>query len=195
MTALEWTAEGQAAQRARRRTQGFVTQLATTRALVGFTEADEVLVGATREVVLGAVDGIVDAFYSHLLAHPETASAFTQADGRIDRELVATRHESLREWLIAAVEAPLDERLATYLAGAARVHTGRGAGKGVRVKARYMVAAMSFLQTSLIGVLGVSGLDAEVLLETVSAWSKLLMIHLDLFLAVYGGAGGTVHWY
>ncbi len=201
MTAPAWTAagwpvgDGQTDLRARRRTQAFATQLAATRALVGFDERDEELVAATRDVVAASAGDVADKFYAHLLAHRETASAFTRADGRIDRELVAARHESLREWLTAAVEAPLDERLAAYLAGIARAHTGRGAGKGARVKARYMVAAMSFLQTSLIAVLGVSGLGADELLETVSAWNKLLMIHLDLFLAVYGGAGGTAHWY
>ena len=195
MTVPAWTAEAQAELRARRRTQAFATQLATTRLLVGFDEHDEALVAATRGVVAASAGDVAEKFYAHLLAHRETASAFTRADGRIDRELVAARHDSLRAWLIAAVEAPLDERLAAYLAGIARAHTGRGTSKGARVKARYMVAAMSFLQTSLIAVLGVSGLDADTLLETISAWNKLLMVHLDLFLAVYGGAGGSAHWY
>jgi hypothetical protein len=194
MTAPSW-AEGGADLRTLRRTQAFASQLATTRALVGFGERDEQRVAATRDVIAAAAGGIAERFYAHLMAHRETAAAFEDADGRTDRELVAALHDSLRGWLITAVEAPLDERLAAYLAGIARAHTGRGAGKGTRVKARYMVAAMGYLQTSLVEVLGVSGLNAEELLETASAWDKLLMIHLDLFLAVYGSAGGTAHWY
>jgi hypothetical protein len=181
--------------RGRRRGQGFAQRLEATRILVGYTEADAALVSATREVVLAQSDAIAGAFYEYLLSHRETAVHFARADGRTDREAVHARHASLKEWLSMAIEAPLDEQLSAYLAEVGRAHTGRGRGPVARVQARYLVAAMSFLNTELIGMLGDAIADRATLIASLAAWNKLLMIHLDLFLAVYASAEGTAHWY
>ncbi len=180
----------------RRGQQGFAQRLTNARAFVGHTERDEALVRATRDVVLAQSDAIVGAFYEYLLSHRETAVHFTRADGRTDREAVDARHASLKEWLTLAIEAPLDEQMSVYLAEVGRAHTGRGGrGPSARVNARYLVWATSFLQTELIGVLGDAISDRDTLLATIAAWSKLLMVHLDLFLTVYASGEGTAHWY
>lgn len=179
----------------RRRGQGFAQRLASTRALVGYGEEDEALVRATREVVLAHSDAIVGAFYAYLLSHRETAAHFMRGDGRVDHEAVDSRHATLREWLTIAIEAPLDAKLSAYLAEVGRAHTGRERGARARVPARFLVVAMSFLHTELIGILGESIADREVLTASITAWGKLLTVHLDLFLAVYASAEGTAHWY
>lgn len=120
---------------------------------------------------------------------------FTQPDGRPDRAHLAARAESLAGWLRMAIEAPLDEPLAAYLAGIGPAHTRRGGSPAAPVRGRYLVVTMSFVQTALIGLLDPAIADRGELLRTIAAWNKLLMIHLDLFLAMYGSAEGNPHWY
>lgn len=181
--------------RARRTKQSFAQRLESTRRLVGYTDDDEELVWATRDVLLPQAEAIAGAVYEYLLAHPETSVHFTQADGRPDRVHLSARAESLGGWLRMAIESPLDQALAAYLAGVGRAHTRRGSSPGARVLGRYLVATMSFVQTALIGLLDPAIPDRAELLRTIAAWNKLLMIHLDLFLAVYGSAEATPHWY
>ena len=179
----------------RRRGQGFAQRLASTREFVGYTEEDEHLVRASRETVSAHSDVIVRAVDAYLLSHQETAVHFARADGRTDRETVEAHDASLKEWLMMAIEAPLDAQLSTYLAEVGRAHTGRGREPQARVEARHLLATMSFLHTELIGVLEGAIDERKRLIATILAWSKLLMIHLDLFLAVYASAEGTAHWY
>jgi Protoglobin len=181
--------------RGRRSKQIFVQRLESTTRLVGYTIDDEDRVWATRDVLLPRADAIAGAVYDHLLAHPETAVHFTQADGRPDRAHLAARADSLKGWLRMAIESPLNEALAAYLAGIGHAHTRRGGSPGARILGRYMLVTMSFVQTALIGLLDPAIPDRAELLLTIAAWNKLLMIHLDLFLAVYGSAEATPHWY
>ncbi len=181
--------------RGRNNKRSFAQRLERTRILLGYGDADEALVRATRGVLLPQAEAIAGAVYEHLLSHPETAVHFTRADGRPDRAHLALRTDSFKGWLSATIEAPLDEEFAGYLAGVGRAHTRRGGSPAARVKGRYIVAAISFVQTALIGLLDAAIADRAELLATVSAWNKLLMIQLDMFLAVYGGAEGNPHWY
>jgi hypothetical protein len=174
----------------RRSRQQFAARLEATRALVGYTEEDEARVQATREAVLTQAEAIANTVYERLLSRPETAAQFTHDGVRPDRAYVA-----FQEWLRLAVEAPLDERLAAHLAGIGRTHTARGGDPGVRVKGRYLVAAMSVVQTVLAGLLAEAGGDPRDVAAAIAAWNKLLMVHLDMFLAVYGAAEGNPHWY
>jgi len=189
-TAGTWTSLG-----GRRAKQSFAQRLATTCKLVGYAREDAVRVQATRDVLSPWADAIARAVYEHLLAHPETAVQFIDADGRPDRGHLAERSASLKGWLRTAIEAPLDEHTASYLADIGRAHTKRGSRDGVRVQGRYLVAMMSFLQTALLAPLDAAIADRAEMVATIAAWNKLLMIHLDLFLAVYGGAEGNPHWY
>jgi hypothetical protein len=181
--------------RGRRGKQSFVQRLSSTRGLVGYTARDEELVSATRAILLLQADAIAGAVYDYLLSHPETSVHFTHADGRPDRAHLSARADSLKGWLRMAIESPLDEASAAALAGIGHAHTRRGSSPGTRVLGRYLLVTMSFVQTALIGLLDPAIPDRAELLETIAAWNKLLMIHLDLFLAVYGSAEATPHWY
>ncbi|MDP9237809.1 MAG: protoglobin family protein [Chloroflexota bacterium] len=179
----------------RRSKQSFAQRLQSTRQLVGYTADDEERVRATRDMLLPQADAIAGAVYEYLLSHPETAVHFTQPDGRPDRAHLMARAESLTGWLRMAIEAPLDEQLSASLAGIGRAHTKRGGSAEARVRGRYLLVTMSFVQTALIGLLDPAIADRGELLRTIAAWNKLLMIHLDLFLAVYGSAEANPHWY
>lgn len=181
--------------RGRRSKQSFTQRLDSARTLIGYTAEDEARVKATRDVLLPQADAIADAVYEYLLSHPETAVHFTQPDGRPDRAHLSARADSLKAWLKMAIEAPLDDQLSAYLAGIGRAHTRRGGSPVARVRGRYLVVTMSFVQTALVGLLDPAIGDRGELLATIIAWNKLLMIHLDMFLAVYGSAEANPHWY
>jgi hypothetical protein len=188
-------AESKRAQGGRRRGPDFARLLESSRALVGYTTADEALVYATRDIILPRADAIADAVYRHLLSHPETAIYFTLPDGRPDREQLAARAESLKAWLQTLIEAPLDERAANYAASVGRAHAQRGGRASHGVKGRYMVAAIGFVAAALPPLLEGAIADRGELVATIAAWDKLLAIHLDLFLAAYSSAAGNPHWY
>jgi hypothetical protein len=187
--------DGAALPGGRRSMRDFARRLETAQALAGYTQADSERVQASREVLLPHADAIAGAVYEHLLSHPETAMHFTASDGRPDRAHLDAREHSLKQWLAATIEAPLDERFAAYLAGIGRAHTRRGGNAAVWVKGRYLLMTISFAQTALLSLLDAAIEDRAEFVATASAWNKLLMIQIDMFLAVYGGAEGNPHWY
>jgi hypothetical protein len=179
----------------RTRAQSFARRLESSQALAGYTAEDQARVRATRAIILPQADAIAGAVYRHLLSHPETAVHFALADGRPDRAHLEERTGSLKAWLKTVIEAPLDDEFASYAAGIGRAHTRRGGTRPSHVRGRYLVLAMSFLQSQLAGVLAEAIEDGRELGATIAAWNKLLMIQLDLFLAVYGTAEGNPRWY
>ncbi len=182
-------------ERRRRTRQNVDLRLESSRARIEYGEDDEALVRATRDLILPHADTIAAAVYDHLLNHRETAAYFTTPDGMPDRAHLNAREASLKEWLLFAIEAPLDEQAATYLTQVGLAHAGRGRRGPPGVKGRYMVSTMSFVQTALVGLLEPQIADRTELLATIVAWSKLLMVHLDLFLAAYSSAERNPHWY
>jgi hypothetical protein len=162
---------------------------------VGYTAEDEARVRATGEILLPQADAIAGAVYRHLLSHPETAVYFTLPDGRPDRAHLAERADSLKAWLKSVIEAPLDDRAASYAASVGRAHAQRGGRSARRVKGRYMVVAICFCVSAFASMLEEAIPDRQELVATIVAWNKLLTIHLDLFLAAYGSAAGNPHWY
>ena len=179
----------------RTRAQSFARRLEISRELTGYTPEDQARVRATSSVVLPQADAIAGAVYKHLLSHPETAAYFMLADGRTDRAHLEERAGSLTGWLRTVIEAPLDDEFASYAAGIGRAHTRRGGTRPSHVRGRYLVLAMSFVQSAVAGLLADAIEDRHELAATIAAWNKLLMIQLDLFLAVYGSAEGNPRWY
>jgi hypothetical protein len=181
--------------RPKRRKENFGDRLSATRRLVGYTDDDARRVEATRKPVLAAADTLTAAVYKHLVSHDETAEYFTRADGRVDHAQIAERTASLKQWLAWSIEAPLDDTAAAKLADIGRAHTKRGGHTEKRVRARYLVSAMAYVEAALLPVLDGAIKDRQELLATVAAWIKLLTIQLDMFLAVYASGEGTAHWY
>jgi hypothetical protein len=169
----------------------FATRLVRIAELVGYTEADGAALAATRDLIAPRIPAIADRAQRLLAAQPEIAAylappAHTCFDGS---------GGGFREWLEVAVEGKLDESLAEYLTDVGRVHTKRAGRSAVRVNARYLVAAMSLVEQAIVGELDRRVRNRRELMRAVPAWSKLLTIHLDLMLAVYGSAESNPHWY
>lgn len=179
----------------RSRGPDFKRRLASTRALVAYGDEDEARVHATRHILLPHAEAMADAVYRHLLSHPETAVYFTLPDGRPDRAHLAARAESLTAWLQTLFEAPLDERMADFAAGVGRAHVRPAGPDGRSVKGRYLVVTMSIVLAAIGSLLEADIADREELVASIMAWDKLLTVHLDLFLAVYGSAESNPHWY
>jgi hypothetical protein len=181
--------------RGRRTNTSFGPRLAATRSIAGYSEIDESRVLLTRDIVLPRARAIAEAACRQLLANAETARYFDGPDGARDRSATAARIDSMAGWIVGLLGAPLDEDSADRLATIGRAHTRRGGDPGLRVRARYLVALMGFLQGSIAGVLAQELDDPADLAATIGAWNKLLIVHLDSFLAAYGSAEGTAHWY
>ena len=126
---------------------------------------------------------MAEEIYRGLLAQPETAAQFCDATGAIDRAQFVRQQEVFEEWLVAAVADPLDATTALYLASVGHAHVRRESPVG-RVKARYLLATMSRVQALLVAILANATSDPKELGACASAWSKQLMIHLDLLLSV-----------
>jgi hypothetical protein len=173
----------------------FTTRLHRMRALIGYGAADEALVLATRDIVAPYASSLIERVYDRLLAEPETASYFAGADGLPDEPHRAARAGSLQAWLITAISAPLDDAQAAALAATARAHTRRGGAAAVSIKGRYLLVMSAILQDEMTTLL-VSLLKGDApLVPTIAAWNKLVLLHLDVFLAVYAGTEGNPHWY
>lgn len=183
------------APRGRRRRSHFGEHIEAACALFGYTYDDEARVTATAPIVLAQVDAISDAVYRHLLGQRVTAAHFSDAAGAIDRDRVAARLATFRDWLRTMVEDPLDADTGEVLASIGLTHVRPRDGADQRVKARYMTSTISVVQTMVIAALAGSVADPVELGAAASAWSRRLLIHLDLLLAVYGSAEGTAHWY
>lgn len=179
----------------RNRGPDFKRRLASTRALVAYSDEDEARVHATRDILLPHAEAMADAVYRHLLSHPETAVYFTLPDGRPDRAHLAARVDSLKAWLQMLLEAPLEERTADFAAGVGRAHVRPAEPPGRSVKGRYLVVTMPFVLAAIASLLEKAVPDRVELVASIAAWDKLLTVHLDLFLAVYGSAESNPHWY
>ncbi len=180
------------APRGRRRRTHFGEHLEATREIVGWTAADEAQIDASRHLIAARLDGIEEELRHELLSFPEMAAQFRSADGTIDGELLSARSSAIHEWLRCIVDDPLEASTAGYLASIALTLV-RLRGRGSRMKARHTVRTLSRLQSMFIEALangeGVS--DGRY----ASAWCKRLIIHVDLFLAVYGATESGPHWY
>ena len=182
-----------AALRGRRRGPGFPERLEVARAVIGYDEQDAWCVRLTRDIVLAHADELARALYRHLLANPETAAPFLTAAGSVDRAHIDRRVETIAAWL-AGVDN-LGGDAAVRIAGIGRAHTRHGGEHAVRIRARFLLMAMGFLQSQIAGVLAADCTPDDDLVASIRAWDKLLMIHLDLFLAAFESAEGNGHWY
>lgn len=180
--------------RGRRTKAEFAPRMRRMRELIGYGAADELVVRGTRDVVLEAADEIAGRVYGRIMDHPETRAYFTGADGHPDAPQISMRAETLAAWLRLAVELPPSDELATTLASIGRAHTKRGGSQEVRVSGRYLVGMISVVVAEVADVL-TAALPPEDALRAAMAWQRLLTIHLDMFLAVYGSAEGNPHWY
>jgi hypothetical protein len=152
---------------------------------VGFTDDDWTALRASTEVLVPRMPALVDALYEHVLAYDDTRRIFVGVGGTIDPLYVDVRKQHLVSWVRATVAAGPDTRyeFANYLNVIGRRHTGLAGDPRRVVPPRYMVALVSYVQTTLTTTFFEAlADDPERALRFATAWNKMLMIQLEMFL-------------
>ena len=145
---------------------------------IGFGEHEVRVVRESRNLLSPLAPAIVVAVYDHLLRYPETARFFTDAAGRPDEVFLAKRKETLSGWLEASLDVRLDAAFAEYLYRVGVAHRRAG------VPAQYLTGTIGFAQAAIMALLA-AATHWDASLPAIEAWSKLLILQLDLLLAPY----------
>lgn len=161
------------------------------RAIVGYDAGDEWRVLLTRELVVARASIFAAEMELALLSRRSAAGASADDDAQRSS---SRQTELLQSW-ISALDGPFRREAALSVAEFARTYTTRGGDLNMQVKARYLLAAFAVLQAAIGALLFEYIGDAAELQATISAWNKLLMLHLDVVLATYGGLAPGPHWY
>jgi len=129
--------------------------------------------------------------YGHLRTRPEFVAQFTDQRGQLDHDRLAAHRDAFTEWLFCIMDDPLDAETGEYLATIGHAFA-RSDGQ---LKARYLVETVARVQTLFQQTFAREYADRETLAACSAAWSRRLMVHLDVLLAVYSATQGTPHWY
>lgn len=183
------------AARGRRRSVRLDIRLTAAVDLMGFTHEDEELIEASRHVIVANIDEVADEVERFLPIQPESPSRVGGGRTRPDRGQVAQQRASFREWLHCVVHGRLDADTAGHVASFGLAYVRPDGPSESRLKARYLAACVARVQALFAGLLARSSSDPAELSARVAAWSKRLMIHLDLLLAVYSAAESSPHWF
>ena len=155
---------------------------------VGFTDDDWAALRASTEVLVPRLPDLLDGLYEHLLSFDDTRRVFAIGD-EVDLLYLAVRKQHLLGWVRATVSASPDTRheFANYLNVVGRRHTGTSDERNRAVPPRYIVALVSFIQTALTTTIHAELPDEpERALRFSLAWSKMLMMQLEMFLKNIG---------
>lgn len=154
---------------------------------VGLTEAELELVQSTAPIILQHADHLTDAIYDHFLHFPDARRFFVTNEGEVDQDRLARRKHSLVRWLRNTMELDVDEGLPGFLLAIGLVHSHPPAHRAHLgpVPVRYMIGTISFAQTALTQLFQQEMADPQAAMGASVAWSKLLMVQLDVLLAGY----------
>ncbi|HXN34503.1 MAG TPA: protoglobin domain-containing protein [Polyangiaceae bacterium] len=115
-------------------------RLAEMQSFLGFTEADEAILMRLHPMAKGHFGAIADEFYALIRTH-EGAFAVLQDEAQAQR-----LHASLQVWLGELLSGPRDDAYVERRIRIGRVHVRVG------LDARYVIAAMGRIRTSLMRV-------------------------------------------
>ncbi len=154
---------------------------------VGLGAAELEVVRATESVVLKHGEALTAAVYDHFLKFPDSRNFFLEADGEVDEAKLDRRKHSLMRWLRGSIDFKLDEDYPIRVLATGIVHSHPPAHRAHlgSIPSRYMVGTISFIQTALTDIFNLEIKDPEEASQASIAWSKLLMVQLDILLAGY----------
>jgi hypothetical protein len=154
---------------------------------VGLSRQELELVKATAPLLLPHAEDLTGAVYDHFLQFPRTRQFFLTDAGEVDQDRLARRRHSLIRWLRSTVDFKLDEEFPVSLLAAGLVHSHPPSHRAHlgSIPSRYMVGTISFVQTALARLLYQEMDDPAQAMQASVAWSKLLMVQLDVLLAGY----------
>ena len=154
---------------------------------VGLGEAELAIVRATGPAVLKHAEELTASVYDQFLNFPESRRFFLNDEGDVDEPKLDRRKHSLLRWLRGSLDFQIDEDYPIRVLATGIVHShplSHRAHLG-SIPSRYMVATISFVQTALNELLHQEIEDPEEAMRASVAWSKLLMVQLDILLAGY----------
>jgi hypothetical protein len=154
---------------------------------VGLGEAELEVVRSTGPVVLKHAEELTASVYDHFLEFPESRRFFLNDEGDVDEPKLDRRKHSLARWLRGSIDFRIDEDYPVRVLATGIVHSyppSHRAHLG-SIPSRYMVGTISFIHTCLNHVLHQEIQDPVEAMKASEAWSKLLMVQLDILLAGY----------
>ena len=154
---------------------------------VGLSQEELELVQATAPLLLPHAEDLTGAVYEHFLKFPRTRQFFLTGEGEVDLERLAHRRHSLIRWLRATIDFKVDEEFPVSMLAAGLVHSHPPSHRAHlgSIPSRYMIGTISFVQTALAQLLCQELDDPTRAMQASVAWSKLLMVELDILLAGY----------
>ena len=154
---------------------------------VGLDSAELKVVQATSPVVLKHAEELTASVYDHFLKFPESRRFFLSEDGQVDETKLDRRKHSLLRWLRGSIEFQIDDAnpIRLLATGISHSHPPSHRAHLGSIPSRYMVATISFIQTALNEVFHQEIEDPVSANQASVAWSKLLMVQLDILLAGY----------
>lgn len=154
---------------------------------VGLGAAELEVIQATAPVVLKHGEELTAAVYDHFLKFDDSRRFFLAEDGEVDEPKLERRKHSLMRWLRGSIDFKLDEDYPIRVLATGIVHSHPPAHRAHlgSIPSRYMVGTISFIQTALHDIFHQEMKDPEEANRASLAWSKLLMVQLDILLAGY----------
>ena len=154
---------------------------------VGLGPSDLALVQDTAPLLVPHVAELATAIYDHFLRFPEAGRFFLTGQGEVDQERLSRRKHSLARWFQATVDFKVDAEFPVFLLATGLVHSHPSTLREHLgpVPPRFMIGTISFAQTALAQLLYQDMGDAQKAMLAAIAWSKLLMVQLDILLAGY----------
>lgn len=154
---------------------------------VGLGVVELAAVQATAPVVLRHAEELTASVYDHFISFPESRKFFLAEDGQVDEDKLQRRKHSLLRWLRGSIEFKIDQDYPIRVLATGIVHSHPPTHRAHlgSIPSRYMVATISFIQTALTELFHLEVPDREQAMRASVAWSKLLMVQLDILLAGY----------
>ncbi len=154
---------------------------------VGLSSEELERVRATAPLLLPHAEELTGAVYDHFLKFPRTRQFFLTDEGEVNQERLVRRRHSLIRWLRATIDFKVDEEFPVSILAAGLVHSHPPSHRAHlgSIPSRYMIGTISFVQTALAQLLQEEMDDLTQAMQASVAWSKLLMVQLDVLLAGY----------
>jgi hypothetical protein len=162
-------------------------RMAEVAKFVGLGPAELEVLRATAPAVLKHADELTAGVYDHFLKFPESRKFFLTETGEVNEEKLSRRKHSLTRWLRGSIEFQIDDDFPIRLLATGIVHSHPPVHRAHMgsIPSRFIVGTISFVQTAVADVLIQEMEDPREAMKASIAWSKMLMVQLDILLAGY----------
>ena len=154
---------------------------------VGLDQEGLELIQSTREIVLEHGEELTASVYDNFLDFPETRRFFANELGEVNEERLTRRKHSLMRWLRGSIDFQMDQDYPIRVLAMGIVHSHPPLHRSHlgSVPSRFMIGTISYIQSAVTDLLRRELDDPDFAIRAASAWSKMLMLQLDIMLAGY----------